>query len=263
MANNELNTSANAQVSITSEDYKEVVQRLVKAEHTIDTKDAELAEAKTEIEALKLNADNTKSAFDKGSEALASVLGDTAAHKISRADAENFFKVLVDEVSDKLSQNDQISAELEEAKLKLGELENEKRLASRSDRIRDSYGFTSGDKEHLDKLVSATNSLDDASFDNWLESMKELFISADKHDPEEDKKKKKEEEAKKKKNPFAKSTDGDGITDTRILDNIVSTASAPAGVDDAAEPVSLSQKMQTLATALWGANRRDNSQGGK
>ena len=259
---NEPNTSANTQVNITSEDYKQVVQRLVKAEHTIETKDAALAEAKAEIEALKENADNARSAFVKGSEALASVLGDTAANKISHAGAEKFFDVLVDEVSDKLSQNNQISAQLEEAKAKLGELENEKRLASRSDKIRDSYGLGSDDKEQLDRLVTATNSLDDEAFDNWLVCSTELITSAEK--AEDDKKKKKEEEEEdKKKNPFAKSAEDDGITDTRVLDNVVATASAPAGVDDAVQPVSLSDKMQTLATVLWGANKRDNSQGGK
>jgi hypothetical protein len=262
MANsNELNTSANTQVNITSEDYKQVVQRLVKAEHTIETKDAELAQANAEIEALKLNADNTKSAFVKGSDALAGVLGDVSAHKVSKANAENFFKVLVDEISDKLGQTDQISAELEEAKAKLDELENEKRLASRSNRIRDSLGLGSDDSERLEKLAASTDSLNDESFDSWLENTKELFISAQ-EDAKDDKKKKEEED--KKKNPFAKSaSDEDGITDTRVLDNVVATAGAPAGVDNAAAPVSLPEKMQTLATALWGANKRDTSQGGK
>ena len=265
MANsNELNTSVNKQVNITSEDYKQVVQRLVKAQHTIETKDAELAKAKAEIEALKSNADNTKSAFTKGSDALASVLGEVSAHKISKAGAENFFTALVAEISDKLGQADQISVELEEAKTKLSELENEKRLVSRSSRIRDSLSLGADAKERVDKLVGATNILDDESFDVWLENTKELFESADKHDPEEDrKKKKKEEEAKKKKNPFASVNSDEGITDTSVLDNISATASAPAGVDDVTEPVSLSDQMQTLATALWGANKRDTSQGGK
>ena len=262
MANsNELNTSANTQVNITSEDYKQVVQRLVKAEHTIETRDAELAQVKAEVEALKSNAEDTKSAFAKGSEALTSVLGDVSVHKISKAGAENFFKVLIDEITDKLGQTDQVNAELEEAKTKLAELENEKRLVSRSSRIRDSLSLDADDKERVDKLVVATNSLDDESFDAWLESTKELFESADKHDPEEDRKKKKEEEAKKKKNPFAKSDDG--ITDTRVLENIVASAGAPAGTDGSAEPVSLPEKMQTLANALWGANKRETSQGGK
>jgi len=261
MANNELTTSANnAQVNITSEDYKQVVQRLVKAEHTIETKDAELAKATAEIETLKLSADNAKSAFTKGSQALASVLGDTAANKISQAGAENFFKVLVDEVGDKLSQNDQISAELEEAKTKLANLENEKRLASRSNRIRDTYGLSADDNDRLDKLVASTDGLTDESFDSWLESTSELLMAA-KDDPAADKKKKEKEEKDKKKNPFAKSDDG--ITDVRVLDNVVATASAPAGVDDAVQPVSLPEKMQTLATALWGANKRDNSEGEK
>jgi len=262
MANsNELNTSANTQVNITSEDYKQVVQRLVKAEHTIETKDAELAASKAEIEALKLNADNTKSAFAKGTDALASVLGDVSAHKISKADAENFFKVLVDEISEKVGQNDQISAELEEAKAKLGELENQKRLVSRSNKIRDSLGLTSDDNERLDKLVASTDSLNDESFDSWLENTKELFVSAQ-EDAKKDKKKE-DEEKDKKKNPFAKSaSDEDGITDTRILDNVVASATAPAGTDDAVQPVSLPERMQTLATALW-STKQDTSQGGK
>lgn len=262
MANsNELTTSANTQVNITSDDYKQVVQRLVKAEHTIEIKDAELAASKTEIESLKLNADNAESVFAKGSDALANVLGDVSAHKISKAGAENFFKVLVDEVSERVSQTEQISTELEEIKTKLDGLENEKRLASRSNKIRDSLGLTS-DNKHLSKLVASTDSLSDESFDVWLENTKELFMSADKHDPAEDKKKKEKEEKDKKKNPFAKSADEDGITDTRILDNVVASASAPAGTDNAVQPVSLPERMQTLAAALW-STQRDTSEGGK
>ena len=264
MANsNELNTSANTQVNITSDDYKQVVQRLVKAEHIIETKDAELAKVSAEIEALKSNADNAKSAFAKGADALVSVLGDVSANKISRTDAENFFDVLVSEIGDKLGQTDQINTELEEVKAKLGELENEKRLAFRSNAIRDSLGLTSGDNERLGKLVASTDSLNDESFDNWLENTKELFISA-KEDMKDKKKEKDEEEDKdKKKNPFAKSaSDEDGITDTRILDNVVASAGAPAGTDDAVQPVSLPERMQTLATALW-STKQDTSQGGK
>lgn len=262
MANNELPTSANVQVSITSEDYKEVVQRLVKAEHTIETKDAELAKVKAEIETLKLSADNAKSAFTKGSEALASVLDDAAVNKISQAGAENFFKVLVDEVGNKLSQDDKISAQLEEVKAKLAELENEKRLASRSSRIRDSLNLTTDDNDRLDKLVASTDGLNDESFDSWLENTMELFVLAQKDSKKEEKEEDKKDK-KDKKNPFTKSSDEDGVTDTRILDNVVAGASAPAGVDDAVQPVSLPEKMQTLASALWGANKRDNSEGGK
>jgi len=264
MANvNEPNTSANTQVNITSEDYKEVVQRLVKAEHTIDTKDAELAKAKAEIEALKQNTDDTKSAFAKGSDALVSILGDTAVHKISNAGAENFFKVLVAEVSDKLSKHDAVSAELVEIKTKLDELENERRLASRANQIRDELSLGSDDKERLEKLVASTHTLSDELFADWLQNTKELFVSAKEDAKKDDKKDDKKEDKKDKKNPFAKSASDDGITDTRILDNVTATASAPAGVDDAASVVSLPEKMQTLATALLGANKRDNSKGGK
>ena len=264
MANvNEPNTSANTQVNITSEDYKEVVKRLVKAEHTIETKDTELAEAKAEIEKMKQNTDSTKSAFAKGSDALAKVLGDTAAHKISKAGAENFFQALVEEITEKLGQNDAVSAELSEVKTKLDELENERRLASRLDKIRAELGLGSDDKERLDALATSTDSLDDESFASWLENTKELFISAKKDKKMDESKDKDKEDKDKKKNPFAKSASDDGVTDVRILDNVTATAGAPAGVDDAAQVVPLTETMKTLASALWGINKRDNSKGGE
>lgn len=255
----ELNTSA--QVNITSDDYKLVVERLIRAEHAVETKEAELAATAAEVESLKANVDNVKSAFAKGADSLAAVLGEGASIKISKADADKFFDVLVDVISDKLSSQDEVKAELDEAKAELAKLSEEKKLSSRATEIQDGLSLTAEDKERVDKLVSSTEKLDDEAFAVWLENTVELFSSAKQDDEKEDKKKKEEKE--KKGNPFAKSaSDDDGITDTSILDNVVADDNVPAGVENAVASVSLPERMQALATALLGANKRDNKEGG-
>lgn len=264
MANaNEPNTSANSQVSITSDDYKEVVQRLVKAEYSIETKNIELAEAKARVSELEKNAKGIESAFSKAADSLAGVLGDVSAAKISKSGAEDFFKVLVGEINDKLSKNDVVSAELKDAKAKLEKLANEQRLIVRSNKIRDSLGLDAKDTGKIENLVASTDGLNDDSFNTWLESTKELVLSA--KDAAKDKKMKEEEEEEevknKKKNPFAKSNK-DEITDVNILNHVKAEASAPAGTDDAVKPISLPERMQTLANALW-SSKQDISKGGK
>jgi hypothetical protein len=254
--------NAPAVASISSEDYKNVVERLVKAEHTIEQRDAAIASAQAETEKLQASVDNLTTAFVEGTKSLTEVLGAEASTKLQDADASSFFTVLAGTIGDKLEASKSLEEQLAEATSKVESLEVEKRSLARSVEIEKLLAEYIEDAQALaarkDKMVQATKNLDDEAFAATLEDTKDLLSVAAKPDflkkkdeKDEDKKEDKKEARMNKK--FA-STDDEGITDPAILANVKAEASVSAGnevvpVDDG------NSKWNALAEDLLGVKK--------
>lgn len=246
---------APAVANISQDDYKDVVQRLVKAEHTIEQRDAAVASAEAETETLRANVENLTSAFVNGSETLADVLGAEAARKLQQADAADFFGVLAEAVGEKLEASKKLEEQLVEANHKVAELEAEKRSVARQAQIDEVLSIATNmekDKkeERKKKMAEATKNLDDDAFAAYLEDAKELITLAAAPPF-----KKKDEDEDEKKKDDAKASD-DGITDPAILDNVKATASVSAG-NEVVPADNGSDKWMSLANDLLGATKRD------
>jgi hypothetical protein len=251
------NVTATTQVAaVDTTDYKDVVQRLVKAEHTIETKDKELAEATEKVENLTQSQENLVTAFSKGVESIAQILGDDSG--LDNATAENFFDKLAQALTERLSKEDELSEKLAEAKAELEKLEAAKVLADRKQKIRETLGLAAladdtdevktSKATRVDNLVKSTERFDAESFDAWLNETAELLALSKKMpwmDEEKDKDKKKKEDKSK--------AEDEGVTDTEVLDNVQATASMPAGSDDIAGEPSGPDRWKALAADLVGA----------
>lgn len=256
--------------SVSSDDYKDVVQRLVKAEQVIEQKDAEVVSVKSEVEKLQSNVENLTTAFIKGAKTLEDTLGVEAAVELSQADASDFFTVLTEIVEKKLSVSKGLEDELAKASEKVVELETEKRQLARSSSIESVLAEFIDDVEKLaerkDKMVEATKNLDDESFASYIEDTKSLLSLAakpawlqkkDEKDGEEKKGEKKEDMKEEDGAKKAKcSEEEDGITDVTILDSVKATASVSAGTEDV-DSGGQEDKWQGLATELLGAVKKN------
>ncbi len=260
------NTAPVTQVAVVNnEDYKDVVQRLVKAEHTIEVKDKELETAQVKITELEENKDNLTSSFAKGVATVAEVLGPD--NNLSTATAENFFDLLAQTLTNKLSSEEDAKAKLVEAEEKLQALEEAKTLAERKDKIRDGLGLvvSSEDTDEIKKskadrvenLVKATESFNAEAFTQWLEETTALLTLAagfpfGKKDDED-----KDKDKDKKDKKADKSKADEGITDVAVLDTVqAATASVPAGVDGVAGEPSGPERWQALAADLIKATKK-------
>ena len=251
---------APAIASISNEDYKNVVQRLVKAEHTIEQRDAAVASAKAETEKLQVNVDSLTTAFIKGSDALAGVLGAEAAQKLQQSDATSFFNVLAEVVGKKLEGSKELEEKLAEANNKVAQLEVEKRSIARSTKIEQLLAEYIENKQVLaerkEKMVSATKDLTDEAFAARLEDTKELLGLAAFPDFLKKKKDgKKEDEKEEDKKKDAKASDEEGITDPDILANVKATASVSAG-NEVVSTDNGTNNWKSLAADLLGASKR-------
>lgn len=260
--NTDKQAAATQIAAVDTEDYKNVVQQLVKAEHTIETQSKELEGAQAKVADLEQSAENLKSAFAKGAEAIASVLGE--GHGLESATAENFFDKLAEALTNELAKQDDLKSKLEEAQAELKKQEEARVLADRKEKIRDTLGLAvSADDtdevkqskaQRVEKLVKASEAFDDESFTAWLTETSELVTLAagmpfgkKKDEDEEDKKKKKMKE----------DASADGVTDPSILDNVEpATASVSAGTDDVDGGATPLEQFQSLANDLMIANKR-------
>lgn len=236
MSENKTENNAPAVASISSEDYKNVVERLVKAEHTIEQRDAAVASAQAEAEKLQASVDSLTTAFVEGTKSLAEVLGSEASSKLQDADAGSFFNVLAGTIGEKLEASKSLEEQLAEATSKVAELEVEKRSIARSTEIEKLLAEYIQDGEALaarkEKMVSATKNLDDEAFAATLEDTKDLLSVAAKPDFLKKKDEDKKKEGMKKDaglNKKGASATDEGITDPAILDNVKATASVSAG----------------------------------
>lgn len=223
--------------------YKEVVTKLVKAELLAEAKTVEASEAKAQVEKLEASVNTLTDAFIKGGEYLSASLGSDAADKLSKTAAADFFKVLAELVTAKLTGLKNVEQELVTAKQKILALEVEKRNVARSSEITKLLAeFVSDEayaKSRLEKMIKATESMDDAAFAAYLGETKELLSMAT-----------------KKEQTSASAVEDEGITDTAILNNVTASASAPAGVDNVSPPVDMVERMKSLAADLLVANKR-------
>lgn len=245
------------------DDYKEVIRKLVKAEHVVETRDAELASAQAEIDALKTRLETTASTLSKGMQQVAAAFSGEDAQKLASADADTFFTVLSEVVASKLAAADsavaEIQAKLDETVAKLNAIEAERITAARIAQIRDVLNLVAAadDSDEVKAMKDAKTKkmhescahLDDEAFASWLGEMKELITLAATPPwmkKDEDKKEEKEKDAK-----------ADEETDAAILDTVKATASVlPAGVDNPAPAVDLTEKFKSLASDLLSANKK-------
>lgn len=239
---NENNVAATSIVP--EEGYKEVVTKLVKAELLAETKTAEAAEAKSQVEKLEAAVNTLTEAFIKGGEQLSDILGAEAAGKLAKTAATDFFKVLADVVGAKLGAIKGIEQELASAKQKIVALEVEKRNVVRSAEISKLLAEFVADqafaKSRLEKMVKASEPMDDAAFAAYLAETRELLSMASKKEP-----------------VVASAPVADeGVTDVAVLENVTASAAAPAGTDNATPPVDLVERMKSLANDLLTANKR-------
>ncbi len=230
---------------VPDEGYKEVVAKLVKAELLAETKSAEVAEAKSEIEKLSASVNTLTEAFAKGGEQLSGALGTEVAGKLAKTPAADFFKVLAELVAAKLDAGKIVEQELASAKQKIVALEVEKRNVARSSEISKLLAEFVTDqafaKARLEKMIKASESMDDAAFASYLAETKELLSMATKREP------------------VVASTpvvEDEGITDTSVLNSVTASAVAPAGTENVAPPVDLVERMKSLANDLLTANKR-------
>lgn len=258
--NSEKTPAAAKVATVDNEDYKQVVQQLVKAEHTIETKDKELEVAQAKVTDLEQSAENLKSAFAKGAEAVAGVLGQDSG--LDKATAENFFDILAQALTERLSQEDELKTKLSEAQAELKKLEEARVLADRKDKIRDGLGLIvlAEDSEEvkaskidrINKLVESTQSFSKEAFEQFVKETAELLALAGPGSKNPFAKKEDEDEDKKKKKEAS-----EGITDPSILDGVKpATASVSAGTDNVDGAQGLPEKMRSLAADLMKANKR-------
>lgn len=254
-------TVENAPVTIASvEDYKEIIQKLVKAELSIEAKDEELASVKAEHESVSAELTALQSAIASGLELVASKIGDDAKAKLSSAPASELFSVLAGLVEDKLSSVADIKNKLAEAESKLHALEAEKVLAERVAKISESLNLTvaatdsdevkAKKKSKAEKLAKSVEHLDESAFAAWLDELKDvLSLAATPPFMKKDEDEEEEEEDKAES----------GITDPAVLDNVqAATASISPGNEN--PPISLQEKMKSLASELLSANKRVRNQ---
>lgn len=250
------------------EDYKNVIQQLVKAELSVEAKDAELASAKTESKTLAEKVQVLQTAIGMGVELVADKLGNEAKAKLAATPATDIFPVLAGLVGDKLAVVADIQLKLVAAENKLQAFEAARVLASRITNVGEALNLTiaatdsdeikTKKKAKSEKLAKSVEHLDDVAFAAWLDELKEVLTLAAmppwlKKDDE------KEEDKDKKKEKKAESE----ITDPAILDGVkAATASITPGVVDTA-PVSLPEKMKSLASDLLSASKRTKNQEGK
>lgn len=258
----------NAPATLASvEDYKNVIQQLVKAELSVEAKDAELASAKAETKTLSEKVKVLESAIGSGLDLVADKLGGEAKAKLAASPAAEVFPVLAGLVGDKLAVVADIQLKLAEAEAKLKALEAAKVLASRITVVGETLNLTvaASDSDEVkakkkaksEKLAKSVEHLDDVAFAAWLGELKEVLSLAAM--PPWLKKDDEKEEDKDKKEKKAESE----ITDPAILDGVKpATASITPGVTDTA-PVSLHEKMKSLASDLLTASKRTKNQEGK
>lgn len=250
------------------EDYKNVIQQLVKAELSVEAKDVELASAKADTKVLTEKVQTLEAAIGKGLELVADKLGTEAKAKLAVTPATDIFPVLAGLVGDKLATVADIQLKLIAAETKLQALEAARVLASRIASVGETLNLTiavsdsdeikAKKKAKSEKLAKSAEHLDDVAFAAWLDELKEVLSLAGmppwlKKDDE------KEEDKNKKKEKKAESE----VTDPAILDSVkAASASITPGVVETA-PVSLSEKMRSLASDLLVANKRTKNQEGK
>lgn len=255
--------NAPATVLASVEDYKEIIQRLVKAELTVETKDAELASAKAEHETVSSELTALQSAVAAGLEQVADKLGGDAKVKLGSTPASELFSVLAGLVEDRLSVTAEVQKKLAEAEGKLQALEAEKVVAERIARISESLNLSvaasdsdevkAKKKAKAEKLAKSVENLDEAAFAAWLDELKDVISLA--ATPPWMKKEEDSEEEDMKKKDKAESE----ITDPAILDGVqAATASISPGNEN--PPVSLQEKMKSLASELLSANKRTRNQ---
>jgi hypothetical protein len=252
----------------TVEDYKQVIQQLVKAEQTVEAKNAEVATAKAEVQVLTDKVQALETVIGKGLELVADKLGGDAKAKLLATPATEVFPALAGLVGDKLAVVADVQLKLAEAESKLKAMEAEKVLASRIAKIGESLNLTlaatdsdemkAKKKAKSEKLAKSVEHLDDVAFAAWLDELKDVLTLA--ATPPWMKKEEEKPEDEKDKKEKAKSEE---ITDPAILDNVqAATASITPGVENTA-PVSLHDKMKSLASELIVASKRTKNQEGK
>lgn len=237
--------------TISSEDYKGVVERLVKAEHEIELKGKELETAAERAKELETMVENLKGAFIKGSEALKEVLGDDASDKLSNAVPADWFDVLSEVVADKLSGFGENAEKLAEAQAKLEKMEIEKRATERREKIKSELGLAKTDKDDedvakekaskLDELVETSANFEDTAFDSWLTSLKGLVsvTNAAKNLSKTD-----ETDVSNEQNTLA--------SELEILNSVTAGKNVPAGNAAAPSNVDWDKAMASLVSELVG-----------
>ena len=182
MSDQKTNDTTPAFAGVSHEDYKGVVERLVKAEHELDQKEAAVASAKAEAEKLQASFDGLNETFAEGVKTLAEALGAEASQKLQSADASTFFGVLAELVGERAEATKDLESKLAEATQKVADLEIEKRSIAREAQIEQLLAeYTSDDEkkeERKKKMVEATKTLDDEAFAAHLEDTKDLLSIA-------------------------------------------------------------------------------------
>lgn len=106
------------------------------------------------------------------------------------------------------------------------------------------------------KMVKASESMDDAAFAAFLDDVRDLLTVAKKGFVPFGKKKDEDEKDDMKSECAQASAKDEGIVDTAVLDTVKATASAPAGKEEVAPPMSLVDRMRPLANELLSSTKK-------
>lgn len=178
-------SNAPAPDRVSSEDYKSIVQKLVKAEHDIEVKDKELKTTLEKLGELEKNFANLKGSFVKGTDSLKGILGDSA---LKLSDTADWFSSLSEIIAEKLKVSESIKKELDTVKAEMEKAAAEKRIAEISAKLDLEFGLASSDKDSQevaalkkgkkDKMMVKCSKMSNEEFASWLTETKELVALA-------------------------------------------------------------------------------------
>lgn len=246
--------------AFSSDDYKAVVERMVKAENEVEKKDAAIASAQAELDKLTASVDALKSAFADGAKVVAEVLGAETKDKLQSATASDFFSVLASAVDERLQASSALAQALSEANAQIASLAAEKRTIVRAAQIEQVLADYIADASALaarkDKMIASMKDMSDEAFAFALEDTKELLTLAAMPDFLKKKKDDKSEDEDKEDKKDAKASD-EGITDPVILDGVKAEASVHAGGDSSSSGADSVDHWKALANDLLGVSKNN------
>jgi len=229
------------------EQFTKVTEEAFALRAEAKTRDAEVEVLKVTVGEKDKQIESVTSAFTKGCRELDSVFAGFSS-RVSKANPENFFSLLAEELNKDKEQKEKLQADLQTALNKVLKIEEDAKVAARKTRV-DALEI---DEKAKKSILASVTSLGDEAFDSLLTTLAEFPPKKDEEMDDEEEKKKDKKKDKKAKSEIEEVEE----LANALLESVTASEQVPAG-EEAPEGVDLKQAYSGLIANMLNAQLED------